>query len=1494
LAFRSQHLLSFGGRVSWTFYVLLLILVVALGLRLNGINWDQGFAFHPDERDIYMRSGCMYDLLTDAPNASQCGYVLGEPDAQPGIPGIGTLLDKDRSPLNPHWFPLGSVLIYILVFLRSIVELFTDINSLDMRYVGRPLAALADVGSVAMVFVLGRKFYGNGVGLLAAGLTALSVIHIQNSHFFRPETFSVFFTLLSFWAMWRMVERKDLKSSAFLGLMLGLAIAPKVSILPILAPMFLVYWFRVLDEVDGHWSDITPELVQCIFLHALLAGGIAAGIFFLTSPYVLLDAGAFLGDLGAQTRMARNAGMWPFTIQYIDTPSFIYQIKQSTIWGLGIPLGVVAWASIPFTAAIAAFRSETRRADLFVLAWVVPGFVFLETFEVHFLRYVFPLMPVMIIMGSRMLLWMVTAYRPLDMNLVWRVADPARFMPRIAVGLVVFVVGATAFYALAFQQVYAKDHPAVTASEWINDNVPNGTAIVSDNHWDEFVPNLYTYDLWQFPVYENDTIDKMDTLSEKLAASEYVVFYSSRPYASAARDPERFPFSNNYYQNLFDGSLGYELDRSFTNYPELLGVSFRDDAISRAGLPHPEPLNPPETSAINFNLGYADDNVVGYDHPTVLLFKNTKHLLEDVIGIRLKSIPQISDREVGLMLSPDDLISQQEGGTFSDIVDRDGWTNKLPVLAWILVVEIIYLLALPITMFIFRPLPDRGIILARIFGLLTVSYVAWLAVSLGWMDYSRYAVYLGLAVVGGLSLTTLAFRWREITDFLKEHWRLLVFGEALFLVAFLAFVLLRHANPDLWHPFRGGEKPMELAYLSAVVRSTTLPPFDPWFAGGYLNYYYWGYFVISSVIRVTGILPTTAFNLAVPLFFALTITGSYTLVYNLTEGVRQRRANRPNVGHPIALPGIGSLPELAHSAGRAQWRQWVWSPVGAGLISGLFTAVIGNLDGLVQLVQNSWHRVFDSTPFPAFDFWRSSRMLPNLENIDPNPLAFWVPERLPGYSDISFHITEFPFFTFLFADLHAHMMVIPFTLLVIGLGLNLVIGLRDGGWLWTIVSAAALALGLGSLWVVNSWDFPSYLILTVALLTLAVYFSRGTFTEKLALLAALVIGIVGLSILAFLPFNQTYETFNSGLDVSKWRTPVDRFLGINGLFLFVIATFLLHQARGIFRDLLRSLRRQELDEPVTGFKWLRVMIPAGLLAAVFFAAAGFWNIALLVIFVTLAVTVAWKTFTTEEGEDERPFAVVPLVLLVLAFLIGIGVDLVRVEGDIGRMNTFFKYYLEIWVLLSVVSAYMLWHLGESGFLQAKLNWRSGVWLGVLVVLIGSSLVYTALGSRARVSDRFTDGPSTLDGTAYLAAAVHWEQDQPIDLKWDQDAIEWIQDNVQGSPVILEAHLSQYRWGGRFANYTGLPTVIGWPWHQIQQRTDYAFAIQDRAEDVREMYETVDEQQALLLLQKYNVKYVVVGDLERIAYPVDGLQKFENLGRKVFENQGTAIYESNWN
>ena len=108
--------------------------------------------------------------------------------------------------------------------------------------------------------------------------------------------------------MLRMVDRKRYRDSALLGLMLGLALAPKVAVLPLMAPLVLVYWYRVLDEVDGRWSDITPELVQRILGNAAVAAAVAVAVFFVSAPYVFLDVGAFVADLAAQTRMAGNAG----------------------------------------------------------------------------------------------------------------------------------------------------------------------------------------------------------------------------------------------------------------------------------------------------------------------------------------------------------------------------------------------------------------------------------------------------------------------------------------------------------------------------------------------------------------------------------------------------------------------------------------------------------------------------------------------------------------------------------------------------------------------------------------------------------------------------------------------------------------------------------------------------------------------------------------------------------------------------------------------------------------------------------------------------------------------------------------------------------------------------------------------------------------------------------------------------------------------------------
>ena len=1490
---------TLNGRVSWPFFVLAVIVVVALALRLHGINWDDGYGFHPDERDIYMRSDCMYALLTNNPHAENCGYLVDHPEAEPGLGGLRAFFDSERSPLNPHWFPLGSILIYVLVFFRSVVELFTDIGGLEMRYVGRTLSALADVGSVLMVFVLGRRLYGRNVGLLAAGLTGLAVIHVQHSHFYRPETFTVLLTLAVIWATLRMVEKRRLRDSALLGLMLGLALAPKVNVLPLLAPLALGYVYRVVDEAEGRWDGVTPEVLQKVAGHALLAGTVALAVFFVTTPYAFIDIGAFVGDVMLQTKMARNAGLFPFTVQYVDTPAFLYQIKQTVVWGLGIPLGVVAWLSIPFTAVLLLVDRRRLRADLLLLAWVVPSLLFYESFEVRFLRYLFPLMPVMVLLASRMMLWEAGKGRLLAARVVaagravtseWT----ARVLMAIAVVVPVFVVVSTAFYTLAFQQVYANDHPGLEASKWVLTEVPRGTSIVMDNHWDEWLPGLYSYDIWQFPLYESDTETKMRRLASRLARSDYLIFYSHRPYASAAQDPERFPYSNNYYHLLFSGEIGYRLHREFTNDPTLAGVVFRDDALSRAGLNSPAPELPSPNANFTLNLGYADDNVVGYDHPRVLVFRNAERLTE----LRLREMlapprppPQRGGIEGGedggssstaLMLSPEALDKQGGGGTFSAIVNRDGWTNDVPALAWLLVVELIYLLTLPLAFFIFRPLPDRGILLARILGLLAVSYVAWLIVSLGWIDFSRGAVYVGMGVVALASGVAAWFVRREAWEFVRKRWCLLVFSEGLFLAAFLAFLAVRYFNPDLWHPYRGGEKPMELAYLTAVFRSTTLPPFDPWFAGGYLNYYYWGYFVLACVMRVGAVVPTTAFNLAVPLFFALTVTGAFSLGYNLAAGVLRAGMRKRDVS-------------------RQESERWVAGrmlpPAVCGLVAAGFVAVIGNLDGIVQIVQAAWGRLVHGAAWAGFDFWRSSRVIPPLESFEPPALAFWLPDHIPGDAGTSWHITEFPFFTFLFADLHAHMMVIPFTLLALGLGLCLVAGLREGSSGWRVVLVVTLAVSLGALWAINSWDYPSYLILILGLSAVAALFTRGSPRRKLAVFGVVGGGIVAISLLSFLPFHQNYETFNNGLDASRWRTSVDRFLAIHGLFLFVIATYLLVRTRHDLAALALSVpgwsfgsRPREI--PVE-MRWLRLMLAPAVVAAVVAAILGYWNVLLLLLLLMLVAVAGWRV--VQSAEPSRPYEAAMLAMVGMAALIAAGVDLFTVEGDIGRMNTLFKYYLEVWVFLAIAAAYMLWRLGADWLPRLRPG-AAAAWIFVLVLLVGCSLIYTALGTRDRLEDRFADLPPTLDGTAYMTVAEHWEKDELIPLVWDYHAVKWLQENAEGSPVVLEAHMDQYRWGGRVANYTGLPTVLGWPWHQIQQRYDYREQVHERAAHVRLAYETTNTAIATELLRRYDVAYVVVGELERVNYPKEGLKKFETMAesgmlRKVYENEGTTIFRA---
>jgi hypothetical protein len=141
-----------------------------------------------------------------------------------------------------------------------------------------------------------------------------------------------------------------------------------------------------------------------------------------------------------------------------------------------------------------------------------------------------------------------------------------------------------------------------------------------------------------------------------------------------------------------------------------------------------------------------------------------------------------------------------------------------------------------------------------------------------------------------------------------------------------------------------------------------------------------------------------------------------------------------------------------------------------------------------------------------------------------------------------------------------------------------------------------------------------------------------------------------------------------------------------------------------------------------------------------------------------------------------------------------------------------------------------------------------------------------------------------------------EQGRPIALKPDADAIAWIQQHIGGAPVMLEAHQPSYRWGGRVAIYSGLPTLLGWEWHQVQQRmiVNAKPIVEARAAAIDQIYRSPDPALTRTLLRDYGVEYIYVGGLERVVYDPVNVAKFEQLIRqnaieRIYDQEGTQIY-----
>ncbi len=1486
---------------------LAVVLLAALALRLYGLNWDDGFFWtpHPDERAILFK-------------VSELSF--------PAFGELSLLLDAEESPWNPRWFPYGSFPIYVLKVTSIVSGYAPGLDPNDLRVAGRAVSALADVATVAMVYALGAMVWSRRVGILASALVAMAVIHVQLSHFFAVDTLMALLCFGTVLFLVRVARTGKLSDSVLAGVLLGLGLATKISLAPILAAYFVAHFMYAfgLSGADNSPSAASTDRIAESASNAVLGSLAIIGAFLIAQPYALLDWGRFYADVIEQSEMARRIRDYPYTRQYVDTTPYIYHIRQLAVWGLGLPLGIVAWAGTLYAAVrglrlwwavgylliglcapagiLIAFNSfagiviasaiavgalvvtiPIRRPDTritaLLLSWVAPYFLITGAFDVKFMRYMIPITPFLLLFGARMLVDIWDGTRGL--------LGRKRSMVRGAIGSIgALAFAATIFYAVSYLGIYNATHPATRAGEWILENVPRDSLILRE-HWDENVPGLRGYDFEELQIYNPDTHAKLAVMSDSLAAADYILIYSNRLYGTVPRLPDRYPVSREYYKLLFAGELGYRLESHFDTYPNLFGVGFVDDTFGRPDLPAPSGLAESDAYHISLNLGFADESFSVYDHPKALIFGNKDRLdsntiynriLESSGGFPAETVRAAAPLETGdsrqLMLTPEQSQARQAGGAWADIINPDRRADWVSVAIWLAAVQGIALASFPLAFLVFRPLSDKGWLFSKGLGLLIVGLIAWLLASLELAAFTRTAVLIAVVALFAVNIALLFLKLEEMRDFFKERWKTVLIAELVFLAAFAAFVVVRMANPDLWHPFRGGEKPMDMAYLNAVLKSSYMPPYDPWFAGGYINYYYWGQFLVAALIHLTGITSEIALNLAIPTFFAMTAAFSYSVVYNLASAA-----------------SAGAL-----ARGRVP-------PMLAGLMGALFVVVLGNLDGVVQLGQGAWRAAVEGLPMGEFDFWRSSRMMP------PDP---------PGHE-----ITEFPFFTFLFADPHAHLWALPFTALCIGISAAIVLGMaarsRPASF-WNgevMLRIAALGVAVGALRLLNTWDYPTYLALGAAAVALGEYLAQGGLSLAMMLRAGVKSALAfAVGYLVFLPYHMNYETFFSSVERTTNTTPLWQFLMISGLFVFAIGSFYLWALRDVFVSALANARPRFNSlvgalaghEAGASFTSRTQVGPWRLLAALGAAlAAGYLLTALLsgyseggsIMFLTavLALIAAVALRGLKRPDRETPVTLFVSLMAIAAFALAIGLDIFRVEGDIERMNSVFKFYLQVWTLLALAAAYTLWRLFNSDMFTGQwLQDYRFIWGTTLAILLASAAVYPILGTQDRLRDRFNGNvtPMTLDGLAYIEGTIYNEPEGPVDLEADFEGIRWLRENARGSPVVLEANTPTYRWGGRVSIYTGLPSVVGWQWHQEQQRWDYRDMVAPRIRDVERIYSTTEVSTAVELLRKYDVKYIYVGQLEKSYYSPEGIAKFDSdlspYLSKVFGSEEVAIYE----
>lgn len=863
-------------------------------------------------------------------------------------------------------------------------------------------------------------------------------------------------------------------------------------------------------------------------------------------------------------------------------------------------------------------------------------------------------------------------------------------------------------------------------------------------------------------------------------------------------------------------------------------------------------------------------------------------------------VDQISIRQISSVDGDNSTLMLDQPAGDLPVVDDARWSSSLTdnsllaLLWWVVLLLVLQVAGLPWAHLIFRNLGKRRTGFARLIAWLLPAWIVWILASLELIAFR--AIWCGMALIG---FGVVGWLWwtrshPELSARAAIRSAFVGGEEVTFGVVFSLFLIFRFLNPDSWHPIWGGEKPMEFAHINAMLRTAHFPPYDPWFADGILNYYYYGSYLVAFLMKLTGIPSEIAFNLAQPTVIALLASGVYSVVSALASPTSEKLTAR-----------VG------------------------GILGVVALLIMGNLVAARNLVSR-----LPEIPVPEFVEWT------------------WNPSRA-----IAGAITEFPYFTALYADLHAHVVALPITVLVIGGGLELFLSARDESTWRSFLQRLTplfvlMSLCLGALSATNAWDVPLYAALVVASIWTAVE-TRGSFLSSGIRTAGLSVILFLVGAIAFLPFHRRYVALFSHVDTvraptapSEWLLHLGGLLALAALGLVwlaldnhvdtaaistyravalvsgiglgsvVLAVYVerrltanagLEIAAASVAVGLLLLAAWLVATHIGGPLWTFAAYAAAVVAIVFIASAG-WTI----LAIGAAVACLGATLWLLPFEREMRFAG---LLMAAAGSAITGVELVFVVDDLAadalyyRMNTVFKIYNEVWITLGIAAAALSARVVAAA-LEVLSEDRSEsalecdddvcvdapgaspwVWsvplAAVAVVIVAAGIAYPVMATGPRLDQRFDGHPpprslNALDWMEY--GTLTTSNGDTVRFDSDRAVIDWFNSEVAGTPVIAEASIGAYRGNGsRISNATGLPTVLGWFRHELQQR--YQGDLETRYFDLQRLYNATDPAEKMALIDQYDIRYIIVGDVERFSVINDA------TGARYASPEGLATFDA---